>query len=243
VKQKLLAGNVVHCGWLHIANTWTAEIMGQAGWDAVSIDMQHGLHNIETAIQMMQAISGTTAIPLTRANWNEPGEIMRLLDGGAYGMICPMINNKAECEKFVGACKYPPMGYRSLGPTRIINYAGGDYVLHANEEILTLAMIETAEAVDNIEEILSVQDLDGIFIGSGDLKMSLMSAGREEEFETSINKILSSCSEYNKIPGIWCPSLEMANEMKGKGFLFLAVLSDSMMLEANAKTLVNELKR
>ncbi len=242
LKNKLLAGKTVYCGWLHIANTWTAEIMGNSGWDGLSIDMQHGLHSIETAIQMMQAISSTETIPIFRSNWNEPGHIMRLLDGGAYGVICPMINNKAECEKFVGATKYPPLGYRSLGPTRIIDYAGEDYAANANDELLTLAMIETLEAVENIEGILSVASLDGIFIGSGDLMLSLEAAGKGMLFSQCINRIIASCETHGKIPGIWCNSHDMAKEMRSKGFRFIAVLSDSMLLRAHTQQLVRTLR-
>ena len=150
-------GGTVFCGWLHIPNTWTAELMANAGWDSVTVDMQHGLHNMETAMQMMQAISTTETVPLARANWNEPGDIMRLLDMGAYGIICPMVNTKEECESFVGACRYPPLGYRSFGPTRQRIYAGADYGDFSNEETLAIAMVETKEAVDNIEEICPVK--------------------------------------------------------------------------------------
>ena len=96
VKEILKSGGTVISGWLHIPNTWTAEVMANAGYDTVAVDMQHGLMNIETAMQMMQVIGTTDAIPLARCNWNEPGSIMKLLDSGAYGIICPMVNTKEE---------------------------------------------------------------------------------------------------------------------------------------------------
>lgn len=236
----------VFCGWLHIPNTWTAELMANAGWDSVTVDMQHGLHNMETAMQMMQAISTTDAVPLARVNWNEPGAIMRLLDMGAYGIICPMINTKSECEKFVGACRYPPLGYRSFGPTRQRIYAGQDYGEFSNLETLTIAMVETKEAVENIEEICGVENLDGIFIGSGDLRLSLTGTNKKTDdggvFEDAINRILASCQKAEIIPGIWVPDIEQAQKMIQKGFRFIALQSDSMMLNSVANKLAQELK-
>jgi len=234
-------------GWLHIPNTWSAEIMANAEWDCVTVDMQHGLHSMETAIQMLQAISTTKKVPLARVNWNEPGSIMRLLDGGAYGIICPMINTKQECEKFVGACKYPPMGYRSFGPTRARVYGGEDYGDYANNEIVTLAMVESEEAVKNIDEICSVKGLDAIFVGSGDLRLSLTGSVKkgdnEAVFNDAIQTILESCKAHNIIPGIWCATVEDAKKMVAKGYKFIALKSDSMMLteyaNAQAKALKN----
>lgn len=238
IKQLLESNKTVACGWLHIPNSWSAEVMANAGWDCVTVDMQHGLQSIETAIQMMQGISTTETVPLARANWNNPGEIMRLLDGGAYGIICPMINNKDECESFVGACKYPPLGYRSFGPTRARVYAGMDYGECANDEILTLAMVETVQAVENIHEICSVEGLSGIFIGSGDLKLSIKASTKNEStefFDQAIDTILSECQQHNIIPGIWCATIEDAKKMIDKGFKFVALKSDSMMLTEYAK--------
>lgn len=246
LKSKLLNGATVFSGWLHIPNTWTAEIMANIGWDSLTVDMQHGLHSIETAIQMMQAISTTGTVPLARSNWNMPGQIMRLLDGGAYGIICPMINTAEECKSFVGACRYPPMGYRSYGPTRARVYGGSDYGEFANQEILTMAMIETSEAVYNIDEICSVDGLDAIFIGSGDLRLSLTGSAKKRDveplFENALTQILASCKKHNKIPGIWSPTVAEANEMITKGFQFIAVQSDGMLLTEYATQQLAKLK-
>ena len=163
-------GGAVLNGWLAIPSSWSAEVLANQGWDSLTVDMQHGLADLSQALSMMQAISTTSTIPLVRVPWNEPGVIMRSLDMGAYGVICPMINSRAECEAFVGACRYHPDGYRSLGPTRARVYAGADYMQHANSTVLTFAMIETSEAVKNIDEIVSVPGLDAIYIGPNDLR-------------------------------------------------------------------------
>lgn len=245
LKQIWEEGGVATIGWLHIPNTWSTEIMANAGWDAVTVDMQHGLHSIETAMQMLQAIDTTEAVPLARSNWNEPGGIMRLLDSGAYGIICPMINTQEECEKFVGACKYPPMGYRSFGPTRPRLSAGLDYGDFANEEVLAIAMVETKEAVENIEAIVSVKNLDGIFIGSGDLRLSLTGSikksGDESLFNQAVEKILKTCEKHGVVPGVWVATVEDAEKMMQMGFRFIALKSDSMMLVEYSKQLANGL--
>lgn len=245
LKQIWKGGGTVTIGWLHIPNTWSAEIMANAGWDAIAVDMQHGLHNIETAMQMLQVVDTTDAVPLARANWNEPGGIMRLLDSGAYGIICPMINSGKECQKFVGACKYPPIGYRSFGPTRPRLSAGLDYGDFANEEILAIAMVETKEAVENIEAIVSTPSLDGIFIGSGDLRLSLtgtVKKGADNSlFDTAVDTILKTCQKHGVLPGIWVPTVADAEKMMKMGFRFIALKSDSMMLVEYATQQANGL--
>jgi 4-hydroxy-2-oxoheptanedioate aldolase len=246
IKSLLAEGKVVTSGWLHIPSFWSAEVMAHAGWDCIAVDMQHGLMGIETAIQMMQAISTSDAVPLARATSNDPGGIMRLLDGGAYGIICPMVNTADDCRKFISACRYPPMGIRSFGPTRAKLYGGADYAEFANEEILTFAMIETGEAVDNIDDILSVEGLDAVFIGSGDLKLSLTGkAGHDthpSQFNEAIAKILNRCRQHNVIPGIWCATVADAQKMAAEGFGFIAVKSDNMLLAEAAAQTVKQLK-
>ncbi len=242
LKQLWSAGQVVTNGWLHIPSTWSAEVMAHAGWHSLTVDLQHGLHGIETAIQMLQAIGNTPTVPLVRVNWNEPGSIMRLLDAGAYGVICPMINTRAECEAFVGACRYPPQGYRSLGPTRAVLSAGADYAAHANTEIITLAMVETAEAVANVDDIASVPGLDGIFVGTGDLKLSLTAQGQADAYEDAIVRIVDACQRHNRIAGVFTTSTAMAQQMVAQGFRFITVKTDSMLLLEHAQQVVNQLK-
>ena len=143
IKQMMKDGKSVINGWLQIPSTVSAEVMAHQGWDSLTIDMQHGLVDYTNALPMLQTISTTDVTPLARVNWNEPGQIMKILDAGCYGIICPMVSNRNEAEKFVKACMYPPHGYRSFGPVRGLIYGGGDYADHANNEMLKFAMIET----------------------------------------------------------------------------------------------------
>lgn len=227
-------GKPVLNGWLHIPSMWSAELMANQGWDSLLIDMQHGLMSMETAIQMLQAISTTDTVPLVRVNWNTPGEIMRLLDGGAYGVICPMIDTREQCEAFVGACRYPPMGYRSLGPTRARVYGGADYAERANETIITMAMIETQEAFDNRDEIMSVEGLDAVFVGIGDLRLSMTGrAGFDSSDATvsdALDAILASARAHNIKAGLFTVDPAYATEMVNRGYDFVTVMTDSILL-------------
>lgn len=244
IRQIWRDGGVALCGWLHIPDSWSAELMAHAGWDCLTIDLQHGFHSMETAIRLLQAISTTDTVPFARVNWNEPGAIMRLLDGGAYGIICPMINTRAECEAFVGACRYPPHGYRSLGPTRARLVAGADYASHANDEIITMAMVETKEALANIDDIASTPGLDAIFIGTGDLLLSLK--GRtgfdtdDPHIDAALDTVLAACQRHGVVTGLFTASPAYARAMARRGFRFIAVKTDSMILSESAAQLVRE---
>ena len=149
-------GKPVFNGWLQIPSSVSAEIMSNQPWDSLTIDMQHGLIDYSNAVPMLQSISTTDVTPMVKVNWNDPGQIMNILDAGSYGVICPIGSNKQDAEKFVQACMYPPEGYRSYGPMRGLIYGGSDYAKFANYEILKFAMIETREALDNLDEIMSV---------------------------------------------------------------------------------------
>lgn len=240
-------GDTALNGWVTIPNPWVAEVMAQQGWDSVTIDAQHGLMHYDVSLGMLQAISTTPAIPLVRVPWNEPGILMKMLDAGAYGIICPMINTRAEAEAFVGACRYPPLGYRSYGPLRAAIYAGPDYVERANDTILTLAMIETAEAVRNADDICATPGLDGIYIGPSDLSISL--GGRpgapvsEPSLAEPIAAVLAATKRRGVVAGIHTGSTQEAQRMVELGFRFVTVQSDLRYLTGAAQAVVTEMKQ
>ena len=159
-------------GWLGIPSTFSAEIMSHQDFDSITIDLQHGLTDYSIAVPMMQAMSASDATMLCRVPWLEAGIIMKLLDAGAMGIICPMINSREEAEEFVGATLYSPDGYRSSGPVRA-NIIHSDYHNSANDQIISLAMIETEQAVENAEAICSTPGLTGIYVGPSDLAISM----------------------------------------------------------------------
>jgi 4-hydroxy-2-oxoheptanedioate aldolase len=173
IREKWNAGKPVINGWLSIACPFTAEIMAEQGYDSITIDLQHGLVGYEVATTMLQAMRASAVTPLIRVPWLDPAAIMKSLDAGAYGVICPMINTREEAERLVSYVRYPPNGVRSFGPTRANFSAGSDYGQHADREVLCFAMIETAEAVANLEAITSTPGLDGVYIGPADLTLGL----------------------------------------------------------------------
>ncbi|MCB0214450.1 MAG: 2,4-dihydroxyhept-2-ene-1,7-dioic acid aldolase [Anaerolineae bacterium] len=246
VKNIWQVGGAALNGWLQIPSAWSAELMANQGWDSLVIDMQHGLIGYETAVQQLQAISTTDAVPLVRVPWNEPGIIMKMLDAGAYGIICPMINNHAEAEAFVGACRYAPEGYRSVGPIRARVYAGSDYGTEANHTVLTMAMIETAEALENIEEIISVRGLDAIYIGPADLSLSLTGTVQidytDPDLLAVLDTILTAAQQQGIAAGIHTKSPEFATKMVKKGFQFVTVSSDSSLIQSGAQAIVAMMK-
>jgi 4-hydroxy-2-oxoheptanedioate aldolase len=240
-------GGAVINGWLGIPSSVAAENMAQAQWDALTVDLQHGLVDYTSAVPMLQAISTTTATtPLARVPWLEPGIIMKLLDAGAYGIVCPMINTRAECEAFVGACRYAPAGYRSFGPVRAAWYAGPDYFKHANETVITMAMIETRQAVENLDEILSVPGLDSLYIGPNDLAISLGCAPSGVPTDPivldAIKTIVAGGKRHGVYAGIHCGSTAMAKQMIELGFQFVTLLADNAFLAAAAKEAVGEMR-
>ena len=167
-------GEAVLNGWLTIPSTITAETVARQDYDSIVVDLQHGLIDYQMALPMIQAIGAASdATVIARPPWNEPGIIMKLLDAGAWGILCPMINNPADAEALMRACHYAPRGQRSVGPTRAMMVYGPSYIQDANRHVVTLAMIETREALDNVDAIARTPDLSGLYIGPSDLAQSL----------------------------------------------------------------------
>ena len=247
LKELFKAGKPIINSWLAIPSSFSAEVMSNQGWDSVTIDMQHGLIDYPNAVNMLQAISTTNTTPLARVNWNEPGQIMKILDAGCYGVICQMVSNRKEAENFIQACQYPPKGYRSFGPVRATIYGGADYAKNADNEILKLAMIETKEALEKLDEILDTPNLDGIYIGPADLSLAI---GEKPGFDrpentkaySEILRILEHAKKNNIFAGIHNGTPEYATKMIEKGFNFVTIASDLRALSAGAKSVVDKMK-
>ena len=246
VKSIWKAGGAVVNGWLGIPSSVSAENMAHAGWDSLVIDMQHGLVDYSSAVPMLQAISTTDTVPMARVPWNLPDLMMKTLDAGAYGIICPMINTRKECEEFVANCRYAPVGRRSFGPTRAIWYSGADYAKHANDTLITMAMIETQQAMDNLDEILTTPHLDAIYVGPADLGLSLVGiAAADPTHETTvaaIRKIVEACKRHNVVAGIHCFAPAYAKEMIKLGYQFVTLASDNALLANMAKQTVAQMR-
>ena len=224
--------------WLNMDSSLAAEAMMAADWDSYTIDMQHSLVDWHSALTMLQTLSQDDKPLLMRVPWLDPAWIMRALDAGAYGIVCPMINTRDDCEAFVGACRYAPVGYRSWGPVRGLSYGGPDYFHKANETILTLAMIETREALENVDSIMSTPGLDGIYVGPNDLAISLgyepQYMPKDAEVAEAFDTILDAAKRHNVVAGIHCGSGEMAGEMTKKGFRFCTILGATRLMVMGA---------
>ena len=231
-------GEAVVNGWLSIPSAFSAEVMAHQGFDSLTVDMQHGVIDYQVAVTMLQGISTTGAMPMARVPWNDPARLMKILDAGAYGVICPMVNTRAEAEALVRACKYPPRGYRSWGPVRASIYAGADYGDHANEDIVVMPMIETAEAMKNLDDILSVPGVDGVYVGPSDLSLALGLKPRLDQTDAPVveaqQKIAEACKRHGVVAGIHNSTATYALKMIAQGYQFVTLASDSRHMAMKA---------
>lgn len=236
-------------GWLSTSSPFVAEIMAAQGYDALTIDCQHGFVGFDGMCGMLQATRASGIVPLVRVPWLDPSDIMKALDAGAYGIICPMINSREEAEKFVSFMRYPPHGVRSFGPTRAVFSAGTDYGQHADDEVLAFAMIETAEAMNNLDEIVSTPGLDGVYIGPADLTLGL--TGRkyptgfdrtEPEIIDAIKHVLRKAKEAGIRAGLHNGTATYAAKAVAWGFDLVTISNDVRLLAGAALASVNEVR-
>ena len=220
VRTRLEAGETVVNAWSSIPSAYAAEGLGHSGVHAVTVDLQHGMIGFQDAVGLMQAISATPAVPMVRPSALDPAEIMHLLDAGAYGVICPMISTPADAAALVAACRYPPNGRRSFGPSRGLLYGGPDYVAEADRTIMVIPMIETAEAVERIDEILDVDGIDMVYLGPNDMAFALDGhvGHPRPRSEAALAKVLRAATHRGIPAGIFCASGEEARRRADEGF-------------------------
>jgi 4-hydroxy-2-oxoheptanedioate aldolase len=240
------SGGAAVNGWLAIPNSFSAETMAHQGWDSLTIDLQHGVVDYPAMVTMLQAISTTPTVPIVRVPWLEPGMLMKALDAGAYGVICPMINSREDAQKLVAYTHYAPRGTRSFGPVRALLYGGADYPQHANDTIVTFAMIETAAALDNLDDILSVEGLDAIYIGPSDLSLALGCRPVFDDVDPpvaqAIDHILARAKAHGVVAGIHNGTPDVALARIAKGFQFTTVSSDARLIAAGAQQVIAKMR-
>ena len=233
-------------GWLAIANSFSTEVMAHQGWDTLTIDLQHGVIDYPAMVTMLQAISTTPTVPVVRVPWLEPGIIMKSLDAGAYGIICPMVNTREEAQKLVAYTNYAPRGTRSFGPVRALYYGGADYPEKANDSIVRFAMIETAQALDNLDSILSVEGLDAIYIGPSDLSLALGCKPAFDDVDPpvaqAIDHILARAQAHGVKAGIHNGRPDVALARIAKGFSFVTVASDAHLLASGSQQILTAMR-
>jgi 4-hydroxy-2-oxoheptanedioate aldolase len=221
--------------WLLLDTPAAAATAAAAGVDAVSIDLQHGAATLDRLADILAAVDATPATPFVRLAWNDPAEIMRVLDVGARGLICPMISTLEQASAFVGACRYPPDGIRSYGPIRATFGAGREHTTAANAAVMPFAMIETAEGLDNVDDIAATPGLTGLFVGPTDLSLDLdleaLADFQNPQLLEALDRILAACDRNDLVPGIHAPAPDdAAATMIEKGFRLVSFAVDTDVL-------------
>ncbi len=241
LRQAWSAGESTLGLWMTSNSPVVAEAVADSGFDYVNIDMQHGFADYAAVVEMLRALeTGARASALTcRVPWNEPGIIGRVLDAGAMGVIIPMVNNVEQAERAVAACRYAPDGARSYGPIRAARVNGPDYHASANERVACIPMIETVEALGNLDAILDVPGIDAVYVGPADLSLTLGLAPRGDHDDASFNdalvEIVASCDRRGIVAGIHA-NPDIASKRLEQGFRMVTVTSDLQALEAGAAT-------
>jgi 4-hydroxy-2-oxoheptanedioate aldolase len=224
--------------WLTLAGAASAAAVAAAGFDSVTLDLQHGAAEPHDADRIFAAIEAVGAVPLARVRWNDPAELMRMLDVGARGIVCPMIGSRAEAEAFVSVCRYPPEGMRSYGPVHGAFGAGREHVTRANEIVLTFAMIETAEGFGNLDEIASTPGLDGLYVGPSDLSLGLgletFADLGDPRLLAPLDAVVDAAKRHEIVAGVHAPSPERSAEMAERGFRFVTPAVDASLIADGA---------
>ena len=236
VKEKLRSGRKTIGAFLQTLSPVAAEILSASDFDWLIVDLEHSPCSYETLQAQLQAMNGSGVVPFARAPWNDPVAIKRILDTGVQGVLVPYVNTKAEAEAAVAACKYPPQGIRGVaGSPRAAGYTRNmrSYLDAANEEIVVMIAVETMEAVDNLDEILEVDGLDGIFIGPVDLASSMGYLGdpSQAEVQEAIARIESKVLPSDKFLGTLTPNWDKARACFEKGYRWLVLLQDGAALK------------
>ena len=215
--------------WLKVPSTVTAEAASLLGFDYISIDMQHGLVDRHDLVPMLQAIHPHSPQTIVRVPANDPSAIGWCLDGGATGVIVPLVSSAAEAEAAVRSCRYPPAGHRSTGPTRASLIYGSDYVATADSFIQCIPMIETTGALESLDEILSVPGVDVVYVGPSDLSMNLgLGPGNhdgEPSFDDALARIVKACGRHGVMPGIHA-NATLAPKRLDQGFKMVSIAED-----------------
>ena len=246
MKQMWREGKCVTMGWCSISNSFTAEVMARQGFDALVIDMQHGLTDMTNLWQMLQGVSTTDTVPVVRVAWNDPATIMKALDFGAYGILVPLINTAEDAANAVAACRYPPVGMRSSGPVRAIHYGGADYVANANDEIVVMGMIETKEGLANLDAICKTPGLDAVYIGPSDLSFALGMAPRGDNPDpvhmATCDKIREAAHKAGIKACMHCASAAFAAGAVKRGFDLVMITADLASMVAGVRKQLDDFK-
>jgi 4-hydroxy-2-oxoheptanedioate aldolase len=232
LRAKWSAGEETLGIWLSIPSTVSAEIAARQPVSYVCVDNQHGVADYLVTASMFQAIELAGNVPIARVPWNEPGIIGKLLDAGAHGVIVPMVNTREQAEAVVRSVRYAPEGSRSWGPL-LTGMRHPDYRGWAAENVAAIAMIETAEALGNLDDILSVPGIDAVYVGPADLSISLGLGPYGNDgtpvFDEALAKIVDACERHGVVPGIHATGALTARR-RSQGFRMITVTGDNLAI-------------
>lgn len=242
MRQELLNGLPLYGSWIQTGSPAAAEVLANAGFRWLAVDMEHTETSLKDFANIARAIAKYGTFPMVRTSENNTVEIRKYLDCGAKGVIVPMVNSAEEAKKAVSACKYPPEGVRGFAFVRANDWGDSfdTYVKSANSKTIVIVMVETKEAVENIDEILSVEGVDGVFIGPYDLSGSYGIPGQTDHklVKDAMQTVLLACKRHKKAAGqhIVTPTKENVSEAVLSGFTFLALGMDTVFVSDGAKT-------
>lgn len=233
--------------FLSMTDNYGVELLAHQGFDSLTVDLQHGFQDYSIASNQFQAISTTSVVPLARVRELGEVDVVRMLDLGAMGVICPLVDTVEDARRFVRAAKYPPHGDRSFGPHRQMLYSGSDYPETANDQIALIAMIETREGLSNAADIAAVDGIDALYVGPADLSLNLGFPPNFEpgqpEMREAFQAVLDACKAAGKVAGIHCGSAAFARQMIAQGFQLVTVLNDAKLMAQAASKLVSDIKK
>ena len=248
ILKKLLKSNTLTVGsWVTIGHPSIIEILSNAGFDWLTIDMEHNSIDPSMMQTLIRTIQSKDIAALVRVSKNEEVVIKHALDAGADGIIVPMINNKKDAKKAIEFAKYPPFGKRGVGLSRAQNYGVdfNDYKKWVNESLVVIAQIEHIEAVKNIDEIISTKGIDAIIVGPYDLSGSLGFPGEfeREDVQKALSIIKKTCLKANFPLGfhVVAPNAELVNSKIREGYSFIAFSTDFYFMSENAKDLLSSI--
>ncbi|WLQ35194.1 aldolase/citrate lyase family protein [Streptomyces castrisilvae] len=244
VQELIHAGRTVVNAWVSSGSPYAAEALSHCAYDAVTIDLQHGMFGIDTAIALLQGVSAGPAVPMVRCTQLDPAEIGKLLDAGAYGIICPSIDTPQQCAELVAACRYPPLGRRSYGPARGLLYGGPDYPAAADRTVQVWAMVESATALENLDAILAVPGLDGVYVGPNDLALSLgvrpATVPMAPVVEQALARVATGAHAAGVAAGVYCGDAATARRMADIGYDLVTPGNDIVLLREAAGRRISE---
>lgn len=240
LRERWSRGEAASCLWIDIGWPVSVEGLAKLPYDSFTLDLQHSLIDRGTGVQILQALSLGRGVPLVRVSRNDPAEIGFVLDAGAYGVFCPQIETAEECRQFVAACRYPPRGKRSWGPTRGLLYGGEDYFASYEQQIITIALIETSEGVSNMREIAATPGLDMLYVGPNDLTIDY---GGGPTYIASDPRVIQAMDlsvtlarEHSIVAGTYAGNVEIAQAAIEKGFGLVSVgYAAKLMIRAAAE--------